>query len=641
MGTRLQRATTVCSAVALCFPAAILLSACGGDSEATPQTGAAPGASDALRQAYAEHVQVLDPRKNGIGRLVPDLAYTDIESKEGHLSDFAQAKGLAIIIRDVGCPVSKKIGHATARVEAEYAAKGIAFLYVNLSGVDEAEAMRGEIETFGFDGTYAVDPEALIGTVLGAKTTTDVFVLDPSRTLVYRGAVDDQVGRGSVREKAVHEYLKDALDAVIACMPVITPATTAPGCLLALDAPSITEADAVTYHGRVSRILRDNCIECHRDGGAGPFSLETYKAARAKRGMLRFVVDNGVMPPWFLEGEHGPWANDRRLSAAEKKDLLGWIAAGCPEGDAAQAPTPYEWSDDWSIGEPDVVFEIPRPVDIPAEGVVDYIGYLAKEVVPRDMWVQKIEVLPTEAQVVHHAMVMVRPPQGDGGYAQSLFGNMASWARVDSGWQFFAGYLPGKNAHVYAEGSARFVPAGSEVIFFMHYTPNGVRVRDQTRVGLVEAKREPDLVAHSEIIRQHKLFLKPGQGSTRFSAEFTIPRGVRLRSLTPHMHLRGRTFHIDLVQPDGEVEELLRLPEWDQDWQFNYVFQNAPFVPAGSRIHVDAWYDNSSANPNNPDPSRAVKNGPQIWDEMLMLAIEWIEPRAGYPPCGPRAGPVA
>jgi hypothetical protein len=348
--------------------------------------------------------------------------------------------------------------------------------------------------------------------------------------------------------------------------------------------------------------------------------------------MIRLVVEDGIMPPWFAADGTGPWQNDRRLSAADRAALLGWISAGTPEGDPAEAPLAYVYPDGWRIGEPDVVFQMQSPFEVPAEPPVGQRYFEVTPEVSEDLWIQRLEIRPTAPEVVHHVTVSYQPPastaSGDA-LGKELHHALLPWSRKDNdGWVFLFFYLPGKGPHVYPDGIAPFLPKGSRLRFDMHYTPNGKSVADQTRFGLVLAKEPPALVAECRNFWNRDIDIPPMEPNAVFTRDFPIQHDVLLRSLTPHMHLRGKSMTADLLTPDGKTTRLIDLPAWDQDWQFNYVFREPRFMPAGSRVRVTASYDNSPGNPSNPDPTKRVKDGPLTTDEMMSLIVEWLRPRA-------------
>ncbi|MBI3882247.1 MAG: EF-hand domain-containing protein, partial [Verrucomicrobia bacterium] len=283
----------------------------------------------------------------GVGRLVADLKFTDINGKPGKLSDYKSSKALVVALTGTSCPVTKRYAPALARLEKEFADQGVAFLFVNPTATDSLDSIKADLKTHGFAGRYVRDVDGSLAKGLGAATTTEVFVLDAARTLTYRGAVSDQYGLAYSLDVARHDYLGDALTAVLAGHEPLIAATTAPGC--ALDGKSseknsralTSAATSVTYHNRISRILQNNCLECHHTGGVGPFALETYDDAKAHAGMMKKQIERGVMPPWFASpektGEPSHWLNDRSLAAADKRDLLAWLASDQPVGKPADA----------------------------------------------------------------------------------------------------------------------------------------------------------------------------------------------------------------------------------------------------------------------------------------------------------------
>jgi mono/diheme cytochrome c family protein len=598
-----------------------MLVACGGAGS----DSAEPQSDDEL--ALKQRAELLDGRRVGIGKRLADLAFLDLAGRAGRLSDFRDRAALVIAVRDVGCPVSGKTAPELARVEDEYRSQGVTFLFVNPNEANEPSEMQAEVAAHGFEGRYAPDPRGELARALRATTTTEVFVLDRARTLVYRGAIDDRVGRGFELPEPRHRFLRDALDQVLASDRVAVPATTAPGCELAFaKEPVVPDARPITYHDQVARILQDNCVECHRAGGAGPFALDGFKHAKSKGGMIRLMVSERLMPPWYAADGGGPWENERKLSEEERQTLLDWLAQGTPEGDPLDAPAPREWKDGWRIGTPDLVFPIPQPFQLPAEGVVDLQQFWAEELVPEDVWVRGLQILPTNPAVVHHATCMFLPPEEALPADEELFRTLVPWTQYTRGLNYLTGYLPGREPRRYPEDVALFLPKGSRIRFEVHYTTKGRVEEDQTRLGLVLAPHPPAFVVNSRLLRNREILIPPNSKGLSFSAELTFPAIVSLLSLTPHMHLRGDAFQVNLTYPDGRAERVLELPQWDPNWQFAYEFREDKLLPTGTNLRITGWYDNTAEKEGNPDPSQAVHDGPQIWDEMMMCAVEWVRP---------------
>jgi thiol-disulfide isomerase/thioredoxin len=562
----------------------------------------APARPDPIRNAP----KMRKPGEAGIGRLVPDVAFTDLAGKPGKLSDFKASKLAVVAFTNTTCPLCKKYAPTLARIEKEYAARGVAFLFVNPTATDTPDASA-------FAGRYVHDADGKLTAALGATSTTEVIVLDAARTVQYRGAIDDQYGLGYALDAPRTRYLAPALDDLLAGKQPAVPATTAPGCALEPDAAR-APAVALTYHARIERIVQANCVECHRAGGVAPFGLERYEDVVAHRAMIAKVVDDRTMPPWFAaapeKGKHSPFANDRSLTDADKADLLAWLAGDRKKGDPADAPLPRSFESGWLIGKPDVVYELPRPIAVKAEGTMPYQNVRIETDFPEDRWVQALEVQPTAREVVHHVLVFAVPKGARLGPSEAQ--------------GFFAAYVPGNNTLVYPDGYAKRLPKGTTLVFQIHYTPNGKATTDQTRLGLVFAKGPPRHEVHVAALANVAFAIPPGADNHRVvSLPLPVGEDARILALFPHAHLRGKAARYDL-RVGGKSEQLLDVPHYDFNWQLQYRFAEPVVVPKGSTLTYTAWYDNSSKNPANPDPTKTVRWGQQTYDEMHLGYVEYV-----------------
>lgn len=565
----------------------------------------------------------IDPREHRIGRLVPDLAMVDLAGREQRIHALVKDhRALVIALTGTRCPVSKRYAPVLARLEKAYGPQGVGFLFVDVDAADTPDDMRGEVKSHGLAAPFVPDPQHTIARALGALTSGDAFVLDSAATLVYRGAVDDQYGFGYARESARESYLAAALDAVLAGRWPEVAATWAPGCALE-SAPDAPAAGPVTFHNRISRILQRHCQECHHDGGLGPFALVAYSDVVAERATIRDVLQRGIMPPWFAAepepGKESPWANDRSLPDRDREDLLAWLHAGRLEGDPSDAPLPRAFPKDWQIGTPDAVIEIPEEVAVQAEGQMPYVNLRVETGYTEDRWVSALEVRPTATDVVHHVLVFVVAPFKPG--KRRPLEALRERVRERDG--FFAAYVPGNGALIYPEGYAKPLPAGSTLLFQLHYTPNGKPRKDRTRLGLVFAKAAPAHVVRTAGIANHRIRIPPGDANHEEKASIPVPADVQVLTLMPHMHYRGRAFQYVLVLPGGVRRTLLEVPRYDFNWQIAYRFREAVDAPRGSRVEATAWYDNSRENPANPDPAKTVTWGPQSTDEMMLGYVEY------------------
>ncbi len=578
---------------------------------------------DAAPAPVREGPRLLAPAEHGVGELLADAWFTDLDGKAGRLSELS-GRTVVVLARSVTCPLGKRYGPTLATIARDLAAQDITVMVLGVMETDTSDDLRADRKRTGIDARWVqstappgrATAEPLLAEALGVTSTTECFVIDGARTLQYRGAVDDRYGFGYALPEARRPLLRDAIAAVLARRPPEIAATTAPGC--AIDRAERTDAElAPTYHGAVSRVLDRRCVECHRDGESAPFALDTYQAARGNRAMIRQVVERGVMPPWFADPAHTlPMANDRSLSADEKRVLLAWIDADCPEGDPKDAPLPIARTAGWTIGEPDVVIEPAESFAVPADGVVDYQYVVVPTDLGEDRWLAAFELRPGAPQVVHHVLVFAHWP--------ASHERMMEQPQAKNGLEgFFAAMVPGQNHLVFPEGTGRFIPRGTRLRFQIHYTPNGTSVKDRPRLGLVFTDGRPEREMLSQGIYDTRFRIPPRAKRHPVTSDFTFERPGRLFSFAPHMHVRGTAFRYELVLPDGSRRTLLDVPRFDFNWQLAYRLREPLDVPAGAKLVATGWYDNSAANPGNPDPNRVVRFGEQTWDEMMIGYFEW------------------
>ena len=564
-----------------------------------------------------EGPRILKAGECGIGTRIGDAALVDLDGKARTLSEFTAKKPAVIALVSTSCPVSKRTLPSLARLEKEYAARGVAFVLIAPTSTDSSEDLRAALKGAGLSAPCVRDPKNTFLATLGARATTDAFFMDAARTLVYRGALDDQYGLGYSLDAPRHRYLADALAAVLENRAPAVAATEAPGCLLDLGDTKPATTD-VTYYNRISRVVQANCQECHRAGGLAPFPLETPEQVMAKAGMIKKMVDRGLMPPWFAAapapGTHSPWENDRALVSRDKADFLAWINSGKTLGDPQDAPLARTFPGEWVIGQPDAIVQIPNPIAVKAEGTMNYQNVTVETSFGEDKWIRGYEVQPTAREVVHHVLIFVQKP-GQGRFE----------GEEDERTGFFAAYVPGNNHIIYPDGFAKLLPANTKVRFQIHYTPNGTATQDQVKLGLVFAKEPPKHIVKVAGIVDHRISIPPGAAHHPETGTIPVPMDVKLLALNPHMHVRGSAFRYEVALPDGEVRTLLEVPHYDFNWQVSCRYAEPPTIPRGSTIRATGWFDNSADNPANPDPTKTVRWGLQTTEEMMIGYVEYYE----------------
>jgi hypothetical protein len=400
----------------------------------------------------------------------------------------------------------------------------------------------------------------------------------------------------------------------------------------------------VTFHRDVEPILQARCQGCHRPGEAAPMSLLTYQDARPWAKAIKQAVLRRTMPPWFADPSHGEFANDRKLSAAEIAKITQWVDSGARQGDPNQAPAPRSFVEGWTIGKPDVVLGMLKPFAVPASGTVEYTYFVAPTGFKEDKWIQNAEVRVGDRSVVHHVVVLVRAPgvrylTGAKPGEPYVPQKRQRAPRPDTGRglleldsvEIVTTYVPGGVAYQLKPGQARLIPAGSDLIFQMHYTTNGKAAMDQTRIGFQFAKEPPTERVVNTFVSNRNLRIPAGAANHAVMARVTLQADSNLLSFFPHMHVRGKAFEYRATYPSGESEVLLSVPKYDFNWQLTYYLKQPKPLPKGTVLECIARFDNSAANPFNPDPSKEVFWGDQTWEEMLAGFVDLAVPASRDP----------
>jgi mono/diheme cytochrome c family protein len=453
---------------------------------------------------------------------------------------------------------------------------------------------------------FLKDPGNAVADQFGAARTPEVFVLDASRVVRYHGRIDDQYGITYTRTAPGQRDLAIALDELLAGKVVSQSVTKVSGCLIGRVQRQTPHGD-VTYSKQVARILQKRCVSCHRPGAIGPFALVSYADAAGWAETIREVIHDRRMPPWDADPKFGTFANDPGMTETEKKLIDEWVRNGAPEGDPKELPEAVKYTSGWQIPEPDVVLPMRRPFRVPPTGTVPYQYFTVDPGFKEDKWIQASEVRPGNPAVVHHVVVIVQPP---GAPSPAERGGIGDPVAVG---------VPGMWPMIFPEGVARFVPAGSKLVFQMHYTPNGTPQADQTRVGLVFADpKKVRQVLRADMAINFKFLIPPRSADFQATADYRFGQDTMLHSLYPHMHLRGKSFRFEAIYPDKRRETLLEVPHYRFDWQNRYVLDKPKRMPEGTVLHCEAHFDNSDANLSNPDPAAAVRFGEQTWEEMLV-----------------------
>jgi len=511
------------------------------------------------------------------------------------------------------CPLAKLYASRLRELASEF--PEVQFVGVNSNVQDSTREVADYAKEHKFSFPMLKDHRNEVADQFAAVRTPEVFVLDKQLAVRYRGRIDDQYMPGVARKGPTRNELREAIAELRAGKAVTTPHTKAVGCFIGRAKKSVTESasNEVTYCKQVSRILQKRCVECHRKGEIGPFQLEEYDGVVGWADTILEVIEDGRMPPWHANPDHGEFVNARHIPKAEKELLQKWVDAGMPYGDANELPDRVEYKNGWRLDrEPDLILKMcDAPFDVPADGTVEYQYFVVDPKFEEDKWITGAQLVPGNPSVVHHSIAFVRPPDG------------ARFRGI--GW--LTAYVPGARNGTFPKGSAVFVPAGSKFVFQQHYTPNGTAQSDITKLGMTFAD-EKDITheVYTLVGIDQEFEIPPNATDHKVSARVYLPSGGELLSINPHMHLRGKTFRC-FAEQDGERNLLLDVPKYDFNWQHTYRLKQPIPVSQLEKLEFDVTFDNSEANPVNPNPSEYVSWGDQTWEEMAVAFFEVKEAR--------------
>ncbi|QEG21529.1 thioredoxin-like domain-containing protein [Mariniblastus fucicola] len=509
------------------------------------------------------------------------------------------------------CPLAKLYAGRLEKFSKQF--DKVRFVGISSNVQDSVDEVQQYIDRSGISFEFAKDYDNRFADQLKVTRTPEVVVFDSQRKIVYRGRIDDQYLPGVSRSSADRQDLKIAIENALAGKAIEVAETEPAGCLLGRKRESAAEA-TVTFANQVSRVLQRNCVECHRAGEIGPFSLETYEEAIGWADMMLEVIEEQRMPPWHADESVGKFANARNMSVADKQLLREWVDQGTPMGDAALLPQQIEYVSGWRLPrEPDRVVEMSKqPYKIPADETVEYQYFVVDPNFTKDRWVSAAEVVPGNRSVVHHSIVFIRPPDGE--RARGV------------GW--LAAYVPGQTPLSWKSNRARFVPKGSRLVFQMHYTPNGTPQTDVTKVGLVfadESAIEHELMTVMALDQEFEI--PPFAASHEVAlSRGRLPRDGTLLSVSPHMHYRGKSFVSSVTLKDKTDQPILSVPRYDFNWQHRYELAEPIELSEVRRLQATVEFDNSKENPFNPDPSKLVSWGDQTWEEMAVAFYDIAVP---------------
>lgn len=540
-----------------------------------------------------------------IGQQVDEFRLMTHLGNEVSLSEI-EANHVVLVFLGTECPLVKLYAHRLSQLDEEFSARGVTFLGINSNTQDSLTEISDYANYHKISFPILKDLSNKVADHVGAERTPEVFVLDAERKIRYHGRIDDQYLVGLARDKADREDLRIALQELTTGESVSVPETEAVGCHIGRVKKLIPSGE-ITFTEHIAPILNARCVECHRDGQIAPFSLSSYEDLIGWEDTIVEVIEDRRMPPWFADPTHGEFSNDARLTDEERETIFAWIENGMPEGDPDLLPAAPKFAKGWRIPEPhQIVHMNENGFKVQAEGIVDYQYFQVDPGWTEDKYIDAVEARPGNTSVVHHIIVYVLPPK---------------WS-AQEGLQLrslLVGYAPGSRPTRLQEGTAVYVPAGSKLLFEMHYTPNGIEQVDRSYAGFRFVDKDSVRKRASvEVAINTRFEIPPRHSNFPVTAEYEFDEDTVLLEMTPHMHLRGKSFRYEAEFPDGRREVLLDVPRYDFNWQIDYELKSPRVMPKGTKLICTAHFDNSAENFANPDPEQTVRWGEQSSEEMMI-----------------------
>ncbi len=528
-----------------------------------------------------------------------DFALLDTEGEFHQLSRYRHQEAMVLMAFDAACSEQAAAIAQFQQTASQFAEQNVSFALIESGIESDIDALRAARAATGLDLPMLVDDGQLVSETLKISAAGEVVVLDPQRlNILYRGPLTDQAA------EIIAAELDGGVDET-----VIAEAT---GCAIDYPASEANLAEVPDYGTEVAPIIVEQCANCHREGGIGPFAMDSHLMLQGWSPMIREVLLTKRMPPTQVDPNVGHFDNALYISPSEMQTLVHWIDGGAPRGSHPVDPlTEVEHVDmkSWRLGEPDYIVTAPNH-EIPATGVLDYINVNVPLNFDEDKWVRAVQYIPGDEAVLHHLLTYVTPPTGsfDGGE-----GDTTSTAR-----RFLEGYAPGKVDPIeFPTNTGVKIPAGHQLSMQFHYTTNGRATTDETKLGLYIYDEAPD---HENFTRSVAggFRVPPYERDYPVKASYTFDEAVVVTGLRAHMHFRGKDMQFFAEYPNGTMEQLLNVPNYSYAWQPTYQLSEPVSLPSGTKVHVTGSFDNSEHNPANPDPSKTLTFGLQSWDEMFI-----------------------
>ncbi|MFT5286622.1 MAG: hypothetical protein ACI8TQ_002792 [Planctomycetota bacterium] len=547
----------------------------------------------------------------------------DIEGVVHNLGADQSVHPVTFVFIDTECPISNRFAPRLNELHEAATEVGVAFYGVLSTPGLTVKAATNYRDEYKLRFPILFDRSGDLAKRLRPTHVPEAFVVDRLDQITYRGRIDDRFAAvGKPKTKFSSHDLLDAINAVSEGTQKSPERTDPIGCLFEAWATPIP-AEEVTYSRDIAPILNANCVQCHRPDDVAPFALQTFEQASKRAGMIAMVTGQRIMPPWRAERGFGRFRDERFLSSRQIDLLKKWADSGAPRGDAKdELPLAPVSETRWRLGEPDLEVQMPMDYPVPAAGEDIYRYFVIPSESLTDKAVASVDFRPGNPAVVHHCLAYIDysgwAREQD---AKSDEPGFAVWGNDLSGrMQPVTGWAPGSPPSVYPDGIAMELKRGGDFVLEVHYHPNGKATTDKSALALYFTDEPIEKFADTIFMGTEDVDIEAGDGAYARRIYMDVPADITLIDVLPHMHFIGRSVEAFATTPDGQALPLIKISDWDFRWQDTYVYREPLRLPKGSRINAFFEYDNTAANPFNPNsPPARIQEGWQTTDEMCIF----------------------
>ena len=554
------------------------------------------------------------------------LRVSDIDGQLYHLGSGYDSHPVVMVFLNTHCPIARQFTPVLNDLYQLARGNEIDYFGVFSDPNISLQDVRNYREEFNVTFPILFDASGDIAKRLNPEVTPEAFVVSDSNEVVYRGRVNNQfVSLGKQRTNITSNDLEDAILALLENRLPEQPYAKPIGCI----APKWNDSSerSISYNKDIAPILNSNCMECHRQGEVAPFALESYEDAKRWAHMIRLVTQEKIMPPWKPLKGYGDFRDERVLSEYQINLIAQWVEQGAVEGNAEDLIPPPDFSQrKWPLGEPDLVVQVEEPFDVPAEGDDIYRYFVIPSKFKKDHPTIGLDYRPSDPTVVHHALMFMdysgrarKRDKEDPGPGFSVFGP-GNFMNSDMSAVYLTGWVPGMKPFALPKGTAMWVPKGGDVLLQVHYNLTGKATQEQGEVAFYFQEEYPQAWIAGLVLGTQDIVIPANEANYQRHFYMNVPSGFHIIDVTPHMHYLGKSVYAQVTMPDGTVEPLIKIDDWDLRWQNRYTYRKPLYIPKDARIDVWYTYDNTKDNPANPHVKpETVRWGLRSEDEMAQF----------------------